>query len=107
MAVTPIPAFTIDAAAGTAFGASPTAFALPGTPANDSVVRVANLGSYHLAVQFGTTAAAAVLGLTLSTGLIVPAGTVQYLALPTGAAYIGGVVQTGASSTVVNIATGN
>lgn len=104
----PIPAFTIDAAIGTSYNDSASAVALPGTPASDGVLRVANLGPFHLAVQFGTTAAAAKAGLTPSTGLSIPAGQVQYLAIPAGALYLGGVVSgSGGASSIVNLATGN
>jgi hypothetical protein len=103
MAVTPKPAFTVDAAVGTAFIATSSAVALPGTLAGDTVVRVANLGPCAVVVKLGTSAAVTV---TQSTGVAILAGDVEYLAI-NGNTYIAGCSVGGPGSSTVNICTGN
>jgi hypothetical protein len=103
MSLQPQPAFTPDTSVGGAFLQASSAIALPGTLGSDSVVRVANLGPCHIAVALGSSSVTT----TPSTGLVIPAGQVQYLALGT-ATYIAGVSCGGPSSaSTVNITTGN
>jgi hypothetical protein len=103
MAVNTPEAFTLDTAAGTSFGATSSAVALPGIPGSDLVVRICNLGPCHLACKLGGSGVT----VTPSTGIVVLAGQVLVLALA-GATYIAGVScgGTGTASTV-NIATGS
>lgn len=97
-------AFALDASKGMSFGASSSAVALPGTPASDTVVRVANLGPCHLAVAFGNSAVT----VASNTGCMILAGQTEFLALPSGATYIAGISCGGQSSTTtVNVSTGN
>jgi hypothetical protein len=109
MAITTLPAFTVDAATGASFGSSPSAIALPGTAlSTDSVVLITNLGPCHLSVRLATTSTLASTGLTPSNGVIVLAGQQMAVALLTGQAFIGAVSCGGTStSTIANIATGN
>lgn len=103
MAATPTPSFTLDAAVGTSFGFASTAVLLPGTPATDACVRVANLGPCHITVKLGTSSAATV---TQSTGLTVLAGETVYLTIGSNT-YIAGVAAGGPGNTsTVNLATG-
>lgn len=98
------PSIGVDAAAGTAFGGTSSAVALPGTPANDAYVRIANLGPCHVAVKLGTTNATAV---TSSTGLVILAGHVEYLTLGANT-FIAGVSCGGpGTNSTVNLTTGN
>ena len=98
------PSFSVDVAIGTSFGFTSSAVALPGTPGSDAMVRVCNLGPCHIAVALGTSNAITV---TQSTGVVIPAGQVQYLTLA-GATYIAGAAAGGPSNaSTVNIATGN
>ncbi len=104
MAVTPQPAFTVDAAIGTAAVSSSSALALPGTPASDTVVLVTNLGPCHVAIKLGTSSAVTV---TPSTGLVVLAGREAYLGM-TGFTHIAMACAGGpGTSSTLNIATGN
>lgn len=103
MAVTPQPAFTIDAAVGASFGSSSSAVALPGTLGSDTVVKVTNLGPCHLAVAFGSSGVTT----TNSGGCVVPAGQTVYFGLGT-ATHMAGVSCGGpGTTTMVNVATGN
>lgn len=105
-AATPVtkPSIAVDTAAGTSFGGTTTAVALPGTPADDAYVRIANLGPCHVAVKLGTTNAVAV---TPSTGLVILAGHVEYLTLAANT-FIAGVSCGGpGTNSTVNLATGN
>ena len=103
MALNPLEAFTLDQAAGTSFGATSSAVALPGTPGSDLVVRICNLGPCHLAVKLGGSTVTC----TPSTGIVVLAGQVLVLAIA-GNTYLAGVScgGTGTASTA-NIATGS
>jgi hypothetical protein len=106
MALTQItyPAFTLDAATGTSFGGTTSSVALPGTPGSDALVRVANLGPNTVSVRL-TVGAGTV---TLTNGIAVLPGQVQYLAITTGNDHIAGIAHgsLGMGSTV-NIATGS
>lgn len=106
MAVTPISAFTVDASVTLAVGGVSSNVALPGTLADDTVVRVANIGPYAIAVALGgsTVKASFQPGSGLTVGVVVPGGTVQYLALGS-ATYIAAVSQ-GQNSTL-GVSTGN
>jgi hypothetical protein len=96
--------FAVDAAQGTSFGFASTAVLLPGTPASDSIVRVANLGPCHISVKLGTSNAVTV---TNSTGVVILAGQVLYLTLGANT-YIAGVAAGGpGNASTVNLATGN
>ena len=98
------PSIAVDTAVGTAFGGTATAVALPGTPADDAYVRVANLGPCHVAVKLGTTNAVAV---TPSTGVVILAGHVEYLTIADNT-FIAGVSCGGpGTNSTVNLATGN
>lgn len=100
MAATPHPSFTVDAAVGTSFGAASSNVALPGTPASDACVRIANTGPCHIAVKLGVDNTVTV---TPSTGLVIPAGQVEFLTIGANT-FIAGVAMGGNS--VVNLATG-
>ena len=103
MAVTSQPSFTLDAAIGGAFSSQSTTILLPGTPASDACVRICNLGPFHITVALGNNTAT----VTPSTGISIPAGTVQYLTIGT-ATHIAGVAAGGPQScSTVNIATGS
>jgi hypothetical protein len=95
------PSFTVDTAAGTSFGSTSSPVALPGTPASDAFVRVANLGPCHIAVKLGVSNAVVV---TPSTGVVILAGEAVFLTLSTNT-FIAGVAMGGNST--VNLATGN
>jgi hypothetical protein len=96
--------FAVDAAQGTSFGFASTAVLLPGTPAGDTVLRVANLGPNHISVKLGTSAAVTV---SQSNGLVIMAGQVEYLTLGANT-YIAGVAAGGPNNaSSVNLATGN
>lgn len=99
MAVTPIPAFTVDASVGASASTTTSRVALPGTLGSDSVVRVSNLGANHIFVKVGDNTVTAT-----NQDLAVPAGQTQYLALGT-ATNIAAI--TSAFSSTFNIATGN
>lgn len=102
MATTPTSSFTVDAAIGGSFGFASSRIALPGTPGSDACVRVANLGPLHITVKLGDVTAT----VTQSTGLVVLAGTVQYISIGS-ATYIAGVSAGGpGNASTVNIATG-
>jgi hypothetical protein len=109
MAVNTLPAFTLDAAAGASFGSAASATALPGSSlSTDTIVLVTNLGPCHVAVKLAATGAAAIAGLTPSTGVVIPAGHQLALAIAAGQAFIGGVSCGGTGTgTTANIATGN
>ena len=100
MALTPQPAFSVDATVG--FGATQTTnnVALPGTLASDTVVRVANLGRAHCAVALGAAGVVAT-----NQSLIVPAGQVQYLGLGT-ATHLAALAIDGPTA-ILNVSTGN
>lgn len=103
MAVTPQPSFTVDAAIGGSFGFATSAITLPGTPASDACVRIANLGPCHISVALGGSTVT----VSQSTGVVIPAGQVQYLTIGS-ATYIAGVAAGGpANTSTVNIATGS
>ena len=103
MAVQTNPAFTLDAAAGTSFGGTSSSVALPGTPASDALVRVANLGPNTISVRLSVGAGA----VSLTNGVAIIPGQVLYLAITTGQDHINGIAHgsLGMGSTV-NIATG-
>lgn len=104
MANTQKASFAPDTSVGGSFGFASSAILLPGTPAGDTIVRLTNLGPCHVAVKLGTTNAVTV---TQSTGLIIPAGQVEYLTLGANL-YIAGVACGGPGNTsTVNISTGN
>jgi hypothetical protein len=96
-------AFTLDAAAGTSFGASSSSVALPGTPASDALVRVANLGPNTVSVRLSVGAGT----VTTQNGVALVPGQVLYLAITTGQDHINGIAHgsLGMGSTV-NVATG-
>ena len=104
MASTQQASFATDASIGGSFGFASSAIALPGTPSSDAMVRVCNLGSCHIAVALGTTSAVTT---TQATGLLIPAGSVQYLTIGANT-YIAGVACGGPGNTsTINISTGN
>ncbi len=103
MAATPQTSFAVDAAVGTNFGFASTTTALPGTPASDACVRVANLGPCHISVKLGIVSTT----VTQSTGLVVMAGETVYLTIG-AATHIAGAAAGGPGNTsTVNLATGN
>lgn len=100
----PLPYITPDASIGTSFGSTSSAIALPGTPANDTQVRICNLGPCAVALALGTTSAVTV---TPSTGIVIMPGDSLSLGIGSNT-YIAGVSCGGPStSTVVNLTTGN
>lgn len=105
MALTQItyPGFRPDGAVGTSFGATTSRVALPGTPASDALVRVANLGPNPVSVKLGTSAVTAAL-----SDLVVMPGQVMYLSLAAGQTNLAGIAHgsVGMGSTV-NVVTGN
>lgn len=103
MAVSPQPAFTPDASVGFAAGPTSSNVALPGTPADDTVVRIANMGGAHAAVALGTDDTVVASGIGAS--LVVLAGSVMYLAIGTGK-YLAAIALSGPTA-VLNITTGN
>jgi hypothetical protein len=109
MAATPQPSFTMDAAVTTSFGTTSTNVALPGTTVpTDTAVRIINLGNAPVSVALGGSSVTA----GLSTGVIVSPGQVPtFLAIPSGATYIAGIVYgpagTYAGYAILNIATGS
>ena len=109
MAVTPQPCFTVDAAANAAFDNTSHAVLLPGTIANDTVVRLVNVGNAPVYVLLGTSAVT----VTPQTGVCIAPGAVPtYLGI-NGATYIAGVVSGPnfaagwTPNAILNISTGN
>ena len=110
MAVSPQPAFTVDAVTTTAFDTTSTAVALPGTPASDTVVRLVNVSTEVAYVLLG----ASNVTVTTATGVAIAPGQVPtYLGIPTGATHIAGITSGAAygagwkPNALVNVATGN
>ena len=97
-----VPGFTPDGAVGTSFGAASSNVALPGTPASDSLVRVANLGPNPISVALGGSTVVAALA-----DLVIFPGQVMYLTMA-GETYIAGIAHgcLGMGSTT-NVVTGN
>jgi hypothetical protein len=100
MALQPQPAFTVDASVGMPVGQSSSRIALPGTPASDTVVRIANMGTAPVAVALGNNSVVAT-----NQNLVVLAGQVQYLAINSNT-YLAAICCGGNNSTL-NISTGN
>lgn len=110
MAATPQPAFTVDAALTAAFDSTSAAVALPGTPANDTVVRLVNVSTVVAYVALGTSTVT----VTKENGVAIAPGQVPtYLGLPSGATHIAGVTSLSGyaanytPAALVNVATGN
>jgi hypothetical protein len=96
--------FAPDTSVGTSFGAASSNILLPGTPASDSIVKVVNLGPYHIAVKLGTTNAVVA---TNNGAQVIPAGATQNFTLGSNL-YIAGIALGGpGSASTVNITTGN
>lgn len=105
MAVQTLPAFTPDGITGAAAIGSSQAIPLPGTPASDTIVRIANNSATPAAVKLGNDNTVTV---TTSTGVVVPGGGVLVLALASGNTYLA-IISCGGQGTnaILNIATGN
>ena len=105
MSLSPLPAFTPDAAINFWFGATTSNVALPGTPASDTTVILTNQGQVPIFFKLGTTNAVTV---TVATGFVVMPG--QWRAIGIGSnTYLAGITvggQTGTGATA-NIVTGN
>ena len=109
MAVTPQPAFTVDAVVNAAFDIASSRVALPGTPASDTVLRLVNVSGVPVYVVLGSNTVVA----TVATGVCIAPGPVPtYLGLA-GATYLAGITS-GASQAagwvpngILNIAIGN
>ena len=103
MAVVQHASFQIDGVAATSFGSSSSRVALPGTPGSDNCVRVANQGPCHITVLLGT----GTVTVANNTGLMIPAGQVEYITIGT-ATYIAGISCGGpGTSSTANIVTGS
>ena len=106
MTVTTNPAFTLDAATGTSFGASSSSIALPGTQVGgtDTMVRAANLGPNTVSVSLSAGAGT----VTTQNGVAVVPGDTLFLAITTSQDHLNGIAHgsLGMGSTV-NVATGN
>lgn len=100
MAVTPQPAFTVDSSVGMSAGITSSNVALPGTLADDTVVRIVNLGPGTAYVALGSSSVAAT-----TQNLCIPPGQVQYLAINSNT-YLAAIT-TGAGNAQLNISTGN
>jgi hypothetical protein len=85
--IVPLSSFTIDGAKGMAFGSTSSRVALPGTPANDALVVVTNVGSLPVYVALGGNTVVAAVG----TSALVLAGQQRVFALGS-ATYIAGIV---------------
>lgn len=103
MAATPQPVFTPDTSAGVSAGPASAAFALPGTPASDTTLRVANVGSMPVYCKLGASSAVTV---TNSTGLCVMPGRTEYLGIGANT-WIAITTGTLGTSSTVNLTTGN
>lgn len=105
MAISTLPAFTMDAAIGSSAGATSSVVALPGTPASDALVLVSNLGPCPLACKLLVGGTGTV---TPSTGVIVMPGHQLALAITAGVDHIA-IVSCGGTgtSTTINLATGS
>lgn len=103
MAATPQPVFTPDASIGVSAGAASAAFALPGTPANDTSLRVTNVGSMPVALKLGTDNTVTV---TSSTGLVVMPGRTEYIGMA-GKTWAALTTSTPGATSTVNLTTGN
>jgi len=95
--------FTPDTAVGTSVGSSSAAVALPGTPASDTTLRVANVGNNPIYVKLGTTNAVTV---TNGTGLCIMPGDKEYLGIGSNT-YIAMTTGTPGTSSTVNLTTGS
>ncbi len=102
MALIPQSAFTPDTAAGVSAGPASAAFALPGTLAGDTVVRVTNVGTMAVYCKLGNSAVA----VTNSTGLCVMPGDTVYLGIGANT-HIAMTTGTQGTSSTINLTTGN